>query len=377
MVHLYEKDFKRENLLERIGSIEQVGGIKITELLGGFEQRIRAAIIRTGELSFLVAIDRCMDIINAEYKGIPLSWISPTGVVAPSFYEPEGLGWLRGFPGGLLTTCGLTHMGAPTMDDGEPLGLHGRISYAPANLVYVDGNWDKDDYEMILEGEVRESKVFEPNIILRRRITAKLGERMITICDKVTNQGWQTQPFMILYHINIGFPVVDDGSKLVFPTRLYVPRDDEAKDDAENFDLLHEPTEGYKEKVYFHDMLKDERGFVQSAVINEVLLGGIAVYVRYRKDELPRFTEWKMMSKGTYVVGMEPGNSLVMGRDKERGWGTLQYLSPQETKEFHLELGVLVGDEVKEFKERVYRITSGKRPRMVMKIEEFIRECVL
>lgn len=84
-----------------------------------------------------------------------------------------------------------------------------------------------------------------------------------------------------------------------------------------------------------------------------------------------------MMSKGTYVVGMEPGNSLVMGGDKERGWGTLQYLSPQETKEFHLELGVLVGDEVKEFKERVYRITSGKRPRMVMKIEEFIRECVL
>lgn len=79
MVNLYEKDFKRENLLERIGSIEQVGGIKITELLGGFEQRIRAAIIRTGELSFLVAIDRCMDIINAEYKGIPSSWISPTG----------------------------------------------------------------------------------------------------------------------------------------------------------------------------------------------------------------------------------------------------------------------------------------------------------
>jgi len=372
MVRLYGRDFKKEDLLRQIGSIDQVGGIKITELSSGFERGVRIAIIRTGELSFLVAVDRGMDIVNAEYRGIPLGWISPTGIIAPSFYEPEGLGWLRGFPGGLLTTCGLTYMGAPTIDSGEHLGLHGRVSYAPANLVHVDGSWNKDDYEMTLEGEVKESKVFEPNVTLRRNITAKLGERTIRIRDRVTNQGWQTQPLMILYHINIGFPIVDNGSKFISTTRTFVPRDLEALEDAENFANMHDPKSGYREKVYFHDMLTDDDGNVYSAIVNKNLLGGLGIYVKYSKHELPRFTEWKMMGEGTYVVGMEPANGLVLGRDKERTWRTLQYIKPQETRDFHLELGILVGEEVEYFEEKVNKITRGVQPEMVRTVEEFV-----
>jgi len=372
MVRLYGNYFKREDLLRRIGSIDQVGGIKITELSSGFERGVRVAIIRTGELSFLVALDRGMDIVNAEYRGIPLGWISPTGIIAPSFYEPEGLGWLRGFPGGLLTTCGLTYMGAPTIDNGEHLGLHGRVSYAPANLVRADGFWENDDYEMILEGEVKESKVFEPNLTLRRSIKTKLGGYIISIHDKITNQGWQPQPLMLLYHINIGFPVVDEKSKFISTTHLFVPRDREALDDAENFAEIHLPRSGYKEKVYFHDMLTDSEGNVQSAIVNKSLLEGLGIYVKYSKHELPRFTEWKMMGEGTYVVGMEPANGLVLGRDKERAWRTLQYIKPQETKDFHLELGILVGEEIKYFEEKVDRITRGVRPEMVRTVEEFI-----
>lgn len=372
MVHLYGKYFEREDLLRRIGSIDQIGGIKITELSSGFERGVRTAFVRTGELSFLVAVDRGMDIVNAEYRGIPLGWISPTGVVAPSFYEPEGLGWLRGFPGGLLTTCGLTYMGAPTIDIGENLGLHGRVSYAPASLVRVEGFWENDEYEMILEGEVKESRVFEPNLTLRRCIRTKLGGRIITIHDKITNQGWQSQPLMLLYHINVGFPFVDEGSGFISTTRLFVPRDQEALDDAENFAKIHHPKSGYKEKVYFHDMITDSEGNVHSAIVNKVLLGGLGIYVKYSKHELPRFTEWKMMGEGTYVVGMEPANGLVLGRDKERTWSTLQYIEPQETRDFHLELGILVGEEIRHLEEKVDKITKGVQPEMVGTVEEFV-----
>jgi hypothetical protein len=134
--------------------------VKIAEFSNGFEHGVKVAIVRNGELDFLVAIDRGMDIVNAEYKGVPLSWISPTGIVAPAFYEPEGLGGLRGFPGGLMTTCGLTYMGTPTFDEGESLGLHGRISYSPANLLHADAYWDGESYRIFLEGEIKESKVF-------------------------------------------------------------------------------------------------------------------------------------------------------------------------------------------------------------------------
>ena len=372
MVHLYGRFYSGKDLLKRIGSMDQVGGVKLLELSEGVERGVRVALIRSGELNFLVAVDRCMDIVNAEYKGLPLAWISSTGIVSPGFYEPEGLGWTRGFPGGLLTTCGLTYMGAPTVDQGEPLGLHGRISYIPARLMYAGSCWEGDEYVTVLEGEAKEAKVFEPNIALRRRIEARLGKKHLVIHDKVTNEGWEIQPLMILYHVNIGFPVVDEGSNLISTSRLYVPRDDEAKGDAERFDQFHQPMSGYKEKVYFHDMLIDAEGYAYSAILNEKLLDGIAVYVKYRRSELPRFIEWKMMGEGTYVVGMEPANGLVVGRDKERRWGTLQYLKPQETREFKLEIGVLVGEEAQNFKEKISSITKGAKSKMIGTVEEFV-----
>jgi len=353
--------------------MEQIAGVKVLELSNGFERNVRVAIVRNGELSFLIAIDRGMDIVNAEYRGIPLSWISPTGIVAPSFYEPEGFGWLRGFPGGLMTTCGLTYMGAPAFDEGESLGLHGRISYSPANLLRADAYWEGENYKIVLEGEAKESKVFEPNIVLRRQITTFLGERRIVIHDIVTNRGWRTQPLMILYHINIGFPLLDKGARFLSTTRCFVPRDRDALEDAEDFAKIHEPRPDYREKVYFHNMLCDKDGNAYAAIINDRLLGGLGVYVKYNKKELPRFIQWKMLGEGTYVMGMEPSNSLVLGRDKERALKTLQYIRSQETREFNLEIGVLVRDDIDIFEEKVNSVTGMEKPEIAENLESFIQ----
>ena len=374
MVTLYGKTIKKEELLRSIGSVEQVGGIKLFKMSEGVEKDVRVALMRTGELNLLITIDRCLDIANAEYRGIPIGWISPTGIASPYLFEPEKFGWLRGFFAGLLTTCGLTYMGAPTIDQREELGLHGRISYSPAKLSSVGGRWEGDEYIIWIEGEMREAKVFEPNLVLRRRIESRLGGRKIKIFDEVVNEGWIRQPLMILYHINIGFPIVADGSRFISTSRLYVPRDEEARKDAEKYDQIHEPAKEYREKVYFHDLAVDEDGYAYAAVVNEKLLDGIGVYVRFKKDQLNRFIEWKMLGEGTYVIGMEPANALVMGRDKEREWGTLQYISAQEHRRFELEIGVIVGEEIRSFKERVAAITRGVKSRMIESVEEFIEE---
>ncbi|MGB9718004.1 MAG: aldose 1-epimerase family protein [Thermoproteota archaeon] len=372
MVHLYERDWARDDILKRVGSMEQIAGVKIAEFSNGFERGVKVAVVRNGDLDFLVAIDRGMDIVNAGYKGVPLSWISPTGIVAPGFYEPEGLGWLRGFPGGLMTTCGLTYMGAPTFDDGESLGLHGRISYSPANLLKADSYWEGENYKIVLEGEARESKVFEPNIVLRRRITTILGERRIAIRDLVTNRGWKTQPLMILYHINIGFPLLDEGARFLSTTGCLAPRDLDALEGVEDFASVHGPRPGYREKVYFHSMLSDSDGNAYAAILNHRLLGGLGVYVKYSTRELPRFVQWKMLGEGTYVMGMEPANSLVLGRDKERDFKTLQHIKPQETREFNIEIGVLVGSELAIFEERINSVTGMRRPQVFENLESFI-----
>jgi len=371
MVELFDRIYSKAELLKYVGQMDQLGGIKLLELSEGVEKSVRVALVRTGKLNFLVAIDRCMDIVNAEYMGIPLAFISPTGIVAPSFFEPEGLGWLRGFFGGLLTTCGLTYAGAPTIDHGEQLGLHGRISYIPAKLLRSEEYWDGDNYMLVLEGECREAMIFGPNIKLRRRIETILEGKHVRICDRIINCGWERQPLMVIYHFNLGFPILDEGSRLVSTSRIYFPRDEDAKVGAEKFDEFQSPTKGFREKVYIHDLAVDEKGYSYTALINNRL--NLGFYIKFQKKDLPRLIEWKMMGEGTYVLGIEPSNCFVMGRAKEKELGTLQYIEAQEEKEFNLEIGVLQGNEISQYEEKVNKITKKERSKMVENVDEFLK----
>ncbi len=62
-----------------------------------------------------------------------------------------------------------------------------------------------------------------------------------------------------------------------------------------------------------------------------------------------------------YVVGMEPANCWVEGRDKERARGTLQFLEPGETREYHLEIGIISSKlEADEFENKIKEIMSAK-----------------
>lgn len=338
MVKLFGTEYSKKDLLQRVGDISQIGGVRLHTLADGMERGVCAVDVRTGSgLNFTVLIDRGMDISTAEYKGQSLAWRSSTGDVSPAYYEAEDKGWLRSFSGGLVVTCGLTTAGAPCVDQDKPLGLHGRVSNTPASNVHADAEWQGDDYVMWVQGKVRETAMFGENIEMERRITAKLGEPKLWIHDKVTNLGFQDTEHMILYHINIGFPVVDKGSKLIAPVRDCKPRDADAEIEKELYASFTEPVPGFRERCYYLDMAEAADGDVSAALVNKDL----GVYIKYPKKELPKFTEWKMTGEGWYVVGMEPANCWVEGRAKERERGTLQFLKPGETREYHLEIGVL------------------------------------
>ena len=114
------------------------------------------------------------------------------------------------------------------------------------------------------------------------------------------------------------------------------------------------PIPGFREMCYLHTMVLDEQGKASAALINPTLDGGLGLYLRFDGRELPYLTEWKMMGQGTYVVGMEPANCWVEGRVKERQLGTLQTLKPGETREYHLEIGVLSSQaEIQQFEDDV------------------------
>lgn len=360
MVRLFGEEFTRERLMKRVGNISQVGGVKFYELRDGSEKGVEVIEFRTGSgFNFRVLPGRCMDISLAEYKGIPLSWCSPTGEVAPEHYDAEGFGWLRGFYGGLLVTCGLTQIGDPCEDEGEKLGLHGRASNIRARSVSADGEWRGDDYVMWAAGKMVEASVFGENLCLMRRVESHLGGMSLTIHDVVENLGYRSEPHMLLYHVNGGFPVVDEGSELISATTEAVPRDEEAEKEKEKYNRFLPPTPGFKERCYYHDILPDEEGNVTAALVNKRFGNsqGFGFYISYRKRELPYFVEWKMNGEGTYVVGIEPGNALVEGRNVERKAGRLQFIEPGEKKEYHLTIGVLPSnEEISVFEDKIRRL---------------------
>lgn len=344
MALLNGRKITRQELLRRVGSVDQVGGVRLGEFIDGVGRGVRTAHLRTGAgLAATLLIDRGMDIYDANFQGTALAWLSPTGPVHPARYEEQGAGWLRGFGGGLMVTCGLTTMGAPSVDEGISLGLHGRASYAPASHVNTGGSWQGDEYVMFLEGEMRETAVFGENVVLKRRVESRLGENRISIFDTVTNEGFQRTPLMLLYHINTGFPLLDEGSCLIAPSRKVMPRDEQARRGLDNHDTFGAPVPDYQEQVFSHEMAADPDGFVTAAMVNRAWNGGegLGLYVRYRQQELPWFNEWKMIGEGLYTVGVEPATTHTLGRAAARADGSLQFLLPGEERHYHVELGIL------------------------------------
>lgn len=346
MAVLFGTDYTRRELLQRVGNMDQLCGIRRVVLDDGGSKGVTALEFYTGSgFEFRVLADRGMDICAASYCGRSLCWRSPTGDMAPSFHDSEGLGWLYTFFGGMVATCGLTYAGAPTTDKGEPLGLHGRYTSLAARELSFGGRWEGNRYVLRASGVMREAVIFGANIALRRTITAYLGESRFVIEDEIENEGGTRQPLMVLYHCNFGFPLMDAKTRIHAPSRRTLARFTLEPVDEKVWSRFDQPQAGIGEQVFYHDMKADRRGNVTVVVANESFQRGrgFGAYVRYRRRELPRFVQWKMPGHGTYVAGLEPANCWVDGRDAERKNKTLVHLRPGERQTMQLEIGVLDG----------------------------------
>jgi hypothetical protein len=339
MPQLFGRNYTPTELKQFTGMLAQVAGVQLVELADGKPRGLRAAEIYTGSgFRFQVWLDRGLDIGGAEFNGMPLAWLHPA-LGAAAHHEPQGYGWLRTFGGGLVTTCGLTHFGQPEVDGAEALGLHGRISHAPAENVKVTTEWQGDAYVLVVEGQARQSVLFGENLLLTRKITTQLGAHHFVIEDTVSNEGFRATPHMILYHCNFGFPIVSPDSELWVNDEWVKPRDDNAAKGLASHTRFDQPDANYAEQVFFHQPRVGADGFIQAAIVNHALNCG--AYVRYRAAELPCLSQWKMMGAGDYVCALEPENVWETPRHKLRAENRLRFLQAGESVQYHLELGVL------------------------------------
>lgn len=329
-----DKKWKKEELLSFIGDIKQIAGAVPFEYSDGKAKSVRGVKIKNGSgLEFIVLPDRCMDIPEISLNGIPLSYNSPTGITSPVYFESSGAEWLRSFFVGLLTTCGLRNAGPPNIDQGEELGLHGRIGNTGAEDVSINQEWNGDEYSINVKGVMREAKVFFENMRLTRTISTWLGRTGFTLEDVVENRGFQPEPNLLFYHINFGFPLLGPNAQIIAPILKTTPRDDAAVQDKENEWLTFgSPEYPFAERVYFHELAGDSNGNTFVALWNKDIGNGsqLGAVIRYNITELPAFCEWKVLQKGLYVLGLEPGKALPVGREELRKGGNLPFIQSME-----------------------------------------------
>ncbi|SDN94926.1 Galactose mutarotase [Cryobacterium flavum] len=317
--------------LLRVGSLDQVARVdRFVEDDGPARGARRFRVVNGGGFEFDVHPDRALDIGAATINGIPLAWLSSTGITRPDAYEPAGRGWLRTFGGGLVTTCGLDTFGPPADDEDGVSGMHGRIGAVPARVTEVTVTPEL----ITVAGDVRQTGVFQENLVLRRRITSRVGSTSFTIEDTVTNEGESVSPHMVLYHVNLGWPLLDAGTVIDIPAASVTSRDPDAATGFNQRAEIGEPKAGTREQVYIHTAGDERVARVTNAA------RGLTFTLRY-SETLPAIFQWKLTATKHYVLGLEPANTPeIQGRAAARTNGTLPRLEPGESRTYVIEIDV-------------------------------------
>ncbi len=326
MARYLDTEFSKHGLLSRVGDPAQIARAVPVTLAGGKAEGVAAVQLSTGSgLEFTVLPGRGMDIPFASYNGRSLGFFSGTGITSPAYYEEPGLGWLRSAYFGLLTTCGIVSSGFPDVEGEKSFGLHGRVSNAAAEDASVSQDWEGDEYVLSVQGKIREACAFNENMRLKRKVETRLGWDKLVIHDIIENNGFEPQPLMMIYHFNFGYPLLGPGAEVVGPIIKKEARDEEACKDRGIEESLSfpEPQADYREKVFFYSLGADAKGDTFISLLNQDIGDGtpLGIVMRFNRNELPRFTHWKMTGQGFYVTGLEPGTVGPLGRKKERARG--------------------------------------------------------
>lgn len=345
-------------------------------LRGGLSEGVDVVEIDNGKLKFSLLPTRGMGLWQGSYAGLALGWKSPVEMpVHPAFVDLTargGLGWLTGY-NEWMARCGLESNGAPGLDiipnnQGEPvstpLTLHGKIANTPAHYVEV-GITPGAGGKLSVTGIVDESMMFGPRFRLKSTTETVPGSNSLTIIDEVTNLRGLPGELELLYHTNFGTPFLDQNAKLIAPLLDVAPRDARAVEDMATWDTYRGPTTGYVEQCYFFDLAARPSG--DTVVLLKSGQGEKGVSLRFNKQQLPCFTQWKNTSSEAdgYVTGLEPATNYPNLKTVERKHGRVVVLQPGQTYTTRMEIHIHTTAEQLAKVEEEIREIQGTQPKRV------------
>lgn len=309
------------------GHPHQICGVEEMRLLGGKGDGMRMLYVRNGRgLDLWLSADRCADIARLSFGGDNFGYFAPCGYVSSKYYDDKGDGFLKSFTAGFMTTCGLRNVGNACTDEGEELPLHGSVSNMPCESV----SYWSDEKGIHVKATVHDMSIYAHKLILEREYIISCDDNVIRLLDTVKNVGMTESPLTILYHCNMGYPLLDENAVVSIPSSKVEPKNDESVAGTSDCLKVEKPGKNRGEMCFYHTL----DGKPEISIFNKKIKKGLKM--AFDTDELKCFAQWKMMREYDYVMGFEPGNCLPCGRSAMRERGILETLRPGESRSFHL-----------------------------------------
>jgi hypothetical protein len=323
--------------------------VRSRRLAGGRREGVLLLELVAGDTRVFILPDRGLGIWKMMVGGTELGWQSPVaGPVHPAFVplaEPSGLGWLDGFDE-LVARCGLVSNGAPEFDAAGRLahGLHGRIANLPAHELAI--TLDEEAGTITLAGAVDETRFLIHALRLETRLVLSADRPRIAWTDTVTNRSERPATMQLLYHVNLGPPLLGAGAEIVAAIDELAPRAAAAAADIPTWNRYDAPRAGRGEEVHFARIRPDAAGLASALLVAPG--GSQAAGLSWRADTLPCFALWKNQGglADGYVTGLEPATNYPNPRSFEEAQDRVVPLAPGEQVRFELALEHLAGERL-------------------------------
>lgn len=273
----------------KISNYQQIAYICQYTINGGISEGLEVLECDNGKIRFLLNISKALDIMQLFHEGQNVSFVSKNG------FTKRQLSFAERFEGGMLYTCGLDSLGGR-----EGYETHGSLHNTPAQITLAKCN----EKGITVEAIIPATALFGSNLLLKRRIFTGIGAENVNIEDTLINNGFCEQNYCLLYHINVGYPLLDEGARIIANTKKVTPRTALSKEKLDDMYTVTAPVPCEEETCYFLDL---EDNIV--SLVNEKI--GKTFTVAFSKDTLPHFLEWHSMASGDYAVGLEPCTTVL------------------------------------------------------------------
>lgn len=301
------------------GDLLDDGRVALPEALAAVDEVTRTdgrrtiAVRLAGGLAFDVLPDRGLDLGPAWWGSTPLAWRSMHPV------DPgPGHGWESRFLGGLLATCGPDNIGPPRGASGQ----HGSHHLTPATDVHWSRRVVAGGVEVRVTGTVAHTTFDGPRVVVEREVVASTGTAAVEVRDVVRNVGDHAVGVPLLYHVNLGAPLVRPGARLEVDADDAVVRDPlpPGRDPL----VTPAPAAGLAPVVAEHRVRAARATLIGDADHPDVV-------VTWTGETLPRLCTWSWPARGAYVLGVEPCNAPLFGPERDLPHAGAPVLEPGET----------------------------------------------